>query len=82
MKDSFHFDIVVQAYKISRETVRIRARKLGIAGSYVTNEQAFDIANFRHKPIITNVPKYTETLIMPSKGNYITIENLPDWPTN
>ena len=82
MTDLFHIDIVAMSYKISKNTIRKRARKLGIIGKYFTDDQAFDIANYGHqkKYIVEVIRIHEETIIIPSKANFLSIEMLPQWP--
>jgi hypothetical protein len=72
----FHLRLVSEAYKIKYRSVVWRARKLGITSSEVTNEQAFDIANYRKKPKLEVIVVYVTFEIIPSRMNYTTLEDL------
>lgn len=82
IKDSFHFKIVAMSYDMPVRKVRRRAKKLGIKGEYLTNEQAFDVANYTAggKMTVQVIRIHEETLIIPSKSNFLPLEQLPQWP--
>jgi len=74
--NSFDLHLVAQAYKIKYRSVVWRAKKLGITSKEVTNEQAFDIANYGVQPKVEIIIVYITHEIIPSKLNYTTLEDL------
>lgn len=73
---AFHLRLVAMSYKITYKTTVRRARKLGISGMYVTDSQAFDIANYMVKSNV-RIVYVTKTIeIIPSRLNYTTLEDL------
>lgn len=74
--DKFHLKLVAEAYKIPFRAVMWRARKLGIFGYQVTNEQAFDIANYDNQNRVEVIIIYITFEIIPSRLNNTTLENL------
>jgi hypothetical protein len=72
----FHLKLVSEAYKIKYRAAVWRARKLGITSDRVTNEQAFDIANYGIKPSVEVIVVYITFEIIPSRLNYTTLEDL------
>lgn len=72
----FHLSLVASAYGIAYRSAVWRARKLGILGFEVTDEQAFDIANYGEKPPVRVVVVYTTIEVFHSKLNNTALEDL------
>lgn len=73
--DRFHLSLIANAYGIEYRTALLIARHLGITGFYVTDDEAFDIANYGHKPPEVIVVNKTVEIIH-SRLNNTALEDL------
>ena len=74
--DRFHLKLVASAYGIDYRSAIDKARQLGIQGFYVTDEQAFDIANYEEKPIVEVIVVYNTIEVFHSRLNNTALEDL------
>ena len=76
MQLQFSFDYISKVYNIPALTLKRRAKKMGITSKTVTEDQAFEIANYGFKPKFDFIIVYKTIEILPSKLNYTTLEDL------
>lgn len=80
MTETFTLKLVAESYKIKYDKVKKIAKKLGFDHRKVTDAEAFEIANYKNKPYVEIITVYKETLVMPSKANFLDLWELPEWP--